>query len=45
VYRIDADAIIIAEVFKKQTPATPRAVIEVCRRRLCDHDSLAGARE
>jgi hypothetical protein len=34
IYRIDSDAVVIAEVFSKKTQATPRSVIEVCRRRL-----------
>ena len=38
VYRMDADAIVIAEVFDKKTPATPRSVIEVCKRRLREYD-------
>jgi len=38
VYRIDADAIVIGEVFSKKTPATPRSVIEVCKRRLREYD-------
>lgn len=38
VYRIDADAIVIAEVFAKKTRSTPAAVIEVCRRRLKEYD-------
>jgi phage-related protein len=38
VYRIDADAIVIGEVFSKKTSATPRSVIEVCKRRLREYD-------
>ena len=38
VYRIDADAIVIGEVFSKKTAATPRAVIEACRRRFREYD-------
>src|SRR5437588_10011407 len=34
VYRIDPDAIVILEVFRKQTPKTPNAIIEACIRRL-----------
>ena len=39
IYRTDADAIVIAEVFAKKTDRTSQPVIEVCRRRLreCDH--------
>ena len=35
---MDADAIVIAEVFEKKTPATPRSMIEVCKRRLREYD-------
>ena len=38
VYRIDDDAIVIAAVFSKKTPQTPRTVIEACKRRLKDYD-------
>jgi phage-related protein len=34
VYRIDADAIVILEVFEKKTSQTPRQIIEKCQRRL-----------
>jgi len=30
VYRVDADAIVIGEVFQKTTQATPKQVIENC---------------
>ena len=46
VCRIDADAIVIAEVFaKKKTQARPKAVIAACQRRLRTHDSVAGKKE
>jgi phage-related protein len=38
VYRIDADAVIIAEVFKKKSQTTPQAVIENSQRRLREYD-------
>jgi len=38
VYRIDPDAIVIAEVFAKKTAHTPAAVLEACRRRLKEYD-------
>ena len=38
VYRIDSDAIVIVEVFSKKTQATPKAVVDVCRRRLKEYD-------
>ena len=41
VYRIDADAIVLAEVFSKKTGKTPKTTIEVCNQRLRDYDSEA----
>ncbi len=38
-YRIDSDAIIIMEVFNKQTQQTPTPVIDVCKKRLRYYDS------
>jgi phage-related protein len=38
IYRIDADAIIIGEVFSKKTGKTPKAVIDTCKRRFRDYD-------
>jgi phage-related protein len=38
VYRIDPDAIVIGEVFSKKTAATPRSVLEVCKRRFREYD-------
>src|SRR5262245_52864001 len=38
VYRIDDDAVVIAEVFAKQTARTPTETIEVCRQRLRRYD-------
>jgi phage-related protein len=40
IYRIDADAIVIAEVFQKKTQQTPKQVIENSRRRLRHYDEL-----
>ena len=38
VYRLDADAVVILEVFAKKTPATPKTVIDACTRRLKEYD-------
>jgi phage-related protein len=38
VLRVDADAIVIAEVFAKKTAATPASVINVCKQRLRRYD-------
>ncbi len=39
VYRIDSDAVIILEIFKKKTKETPRLVIETCKQRIKDYDN------
>ena len=39
VYRVDADAIVIAEVFSKKTGKTPKHVIETCTARLREYDN------
>jgi phage-related protein len=38
IYRIDADAVVIAEVFAKKSAKTPKTVIGICRRRLKEYD-------
>lgn len=40
IYRTDEDAIVIFEVFKKQTQQTPKQVIANCKRRLRMYDQL-----
>jgi phage-related protein len=39
VYRIDADAIVILDIFEKKTRKTPREVIENCKRRIAMYES------
>ena len=39
VYRTDSDAVIIAEVFQKKTPQTPKRVILTCMARLREYDN------
>jgi phage-related protein len=39
IYRIDPDAITIAEVFAKTTRSTPRTVIELCQKRFANYDA------
>jgi len=41
VYRLDVDAVVIAEVFAKKTATTPQHVIEVCQRRLRAYDEAS----
>ena len=38
VYRLDTDAVIIAEVFSKKTQKTPAAIIAVCKERFKRYD-------
>jgi phage-related protein len=40
VYRVDSDAIVIADVFAKKTGATPKSVIDKCRSRLKAYDDI-----
>jgi len=41
VYRIDIDAIVIAEVFQKKTEKTPKPIIDVCKARLRMYDNAS----
>ncbi len=38
IYRIDAEEIVVAEIFSKKTPATPPQVIKTCRKRFREYD-------
>ena len=42
VYRIDRDAVVIADVFRKATQQTPVRVLRDCRRRLALYDAAGG---
>jgi len=42
VYCVDADAVVILEVFSKKTKATPRKVLEACQRRLKTYREVRG---
>jgi len=39
IYRLDADVVIILEVFSKKSRATPKVVINACKKRLKDYDN------
>ena len=39
-YRVDADAVLIADVFAKKTEATPKTVISTCKQRLRQYDAI-----
>ena len=41
IYRIDFDAILILEVFSKKTPSTPKQVLDACRLRIKEYESVA----
>ncbi len=41
IYRMDADAIVILDVFIKKTPKTLPTVIAACKRRLRDYERLS----
>jgi phage-related protein len=38
IYRLDSDAVVIADVFQKKTAQTPKRVMNVCKRRLKEYD-------
>ena len=38
IYRLDVDAVVIAEVFSKKTAQTPKRVIQTCKKRLKEYD-------
>ena len=40
IYRVDADAIVILDVFQKKTAKTPQRVLDTCRQRLRDYDGI-----
>jgi phage-related protein len=40
IYRVDSDAIVLLDIFSKKTRQTPKYVIETCKRRLRDYDSI-----
>jgi phage-related protein len=40
VYRVDTDAILILDVFKKKSQETPRRVIDACKSRIRRYDKV-----
>jgi phage-related protein len=40
IYRLDEDALLVIETFKKKTQKTPVDVLRVCRKRLSVYDRL-----
>lgn len=45
IYRLDADALVVAEVFSKKTQQTPTSIIASCRDRLRRYDRIVEDRE
>lgn len=45
IYRLDSDAIVIAEVFHKTTNQTPKSILDVCKRRFAMYDATANRDE
>lgn len=45
IYRLDPDAVIIAEVFSKKTQQTPTTIVANCRHRLRRYDRVVQATE
>lgn len=41
IYRIDVDAIVILEVFSKKTQATPKFIIDECKKRIRLYDQVS----
>jgi len=39
IYRTDPDAIVIVEIFEKETNQTPKRIINICKERLSDYDN------
>ncbi len=42
VYRLDRDAVVIADVFQKTTKQTPVRIVRDCQRRLAQYDAVGG---
>lgn len=45
IYRIDEDAIVVAEVFSKKTEQTPQPIIDICKKRYRRYDAIQVAKE
>ena len=39
-YRVDPDAVLIADVFAKKTQSTPKSVIVQCKKRFVAYDKV-----
>ncbi len=45
IYRLDPDAVVLADVLAKKTQATPKQVISACQRRLRHYDDTVSETE
>ena len=45
VYHVAEDAVVILDVFRKKTEATPMGVVNACRQRLAAYRSIAREKE
>lgn len=45
IYRIDEDAIVVAEVFSKKTAQTPPPIIDACKNRYRRYDAIQNLKE
>ncbi len=43
-YRTDKDAIVIAEVYGKKSQKTPQSVLDRCKKRLVEYDTITGGK-
>ena len=41
VYRVERDAIVLAEIFPKKAQRTPKSIIELCQKRLKEYDNAS----
>ena len=39
IYRLDQDAVLILEIFRKKTSQTPKQTIDICKARIRDYDN------
>ncbi len=44
IYRVDADAILILDVFAKKTAKTSRTAVDICKQRIRDYDQASKAK-
>jgi phage-related protein len=45
IYRLDADAVVIVDVFSKKSPQTPKNVVASVKQRLQAYDRISGGKD